>query len=257
MTKSILVIGDSHAHPSYSNERFDWLGKMILEYKPDIIIDIGDFADMPSLSHHDMGKLKYEGRRYKKDVECVLDARKRVVAPYIEYNKKQKELHKKQYHPRLVALGGNHEDHIDRAVQYDSKLDGLISVDDLMYKELGWEYHSFGEIVEIEGIAFTHFFMGGVMGKPMGGLYPTANILKKYHTSCVQGHTHYFQMRHEQGLHGKIYAFMAGCYFDYNPDWTNAHIFYDRGILMLNGVNNGSIESFSWAGIEEIKRKYQ
>jgi len=256
MAKNILVIGDSHAHPDHPNDRFDWLGKLILDTRPDIVVDMGDFADMPSLSSHDVGKAKFEGRRYKKDIACAIDARKRVMAPTSAYNAHQATLHRHRYHPRLIALGGNHEDHINRAVQLDAKLEGMISIDDLKIKELGWEFYPFEEMVDVEGVTFTHYFMGGVMGKSIGGLYPTVSILKKYHTSCVQGHAHYFQMRHEMGRHGKIYAFIAGCYFDYDPDWTAAHIFYDRGILMLNGVNDGHIESFAWIGIEDIKRRY-
>ena len=70
-----LVIGDSHAKPGISNRRFEWLGKLILDEKPDVIIDIGDFEDMPSLSSYDVGKKSYEGRRYIKDLESAWEAR--------------------------------------------------------------------------------------------------------------------------------------------------------------------------------------
>jgi hypothetical protein len=257
MSKSILVIPDAHANPAYNNARFDWLGNLILDIKPDIVLDIGDFADFPSLSHFDFGKKTYEGRRYKADVACAIDARTRVMLPTDNYNQHVAQTKHKGYHPRLISLGGNHDDdHITRTIEADAKLDGLISVEDQKRKELGWEFHRFGEMVDVEGILFTHYFMGGVMGKPIGGLYPTVSILKRYHTSCIQGHTHYFQMRHEQRGLDKIYAFMVGCYFDYNPTWTNAHIFYDRGLLLLQGVENGKIESFSWIGIEDVKRRY-
>lgn len=255
--KSILVIPDAHSHPDYPNNRFDWLGKFILEVKPDIIVDIGDFADMPSLSSYDVGKKVYEGKRYKKDIACAIDARKRVMAPTVAYNDHQAILHRPRYHPRLVAICGNHEERITKAVESDPKLEGLVSIADMQHRELGWEFYPFGDMVDIEGILFSHFFMGGVMGKPIGGLYPTVGILKRYHTSCIQGHTHYFQMRHEQRGIDKIYSFIVGCYFDYNPVWTNAHIFYDRGLLYLQGVNNGTIESFSWIGLSDIKRRYE
>lgn len=257
MSKNILVIGDAHAHPAYSNDRFDWLGKMILDLKPDIIVDMGDFADMPSLGRQDIGTMAFEGRRYKDDIAIAIDARKRVKEPSDALVARLKAGHRERWNPRWVALGGNHDDeHFGRAVQADAKLEGLITRDDLQIKELGWEFSPFGEMIDIEGIVFTHYFMGGVMGKSIGGLYPTVSILKKYHSSCVQGHTHFFQMRHEMGRSGKIYAFIAGCYFDFNPEWTKAHIFYDRGILLLNGVENGNVESFSWVNIEEIKRRY-
>ncbi len=257
MSKKILVIGDAHAHPEFPNDRFDWLGKMIVAEKPDIIIDMGDFADMPSLGRQEIGTMAFEGRRYKKDIECAVDARLRVKAPADAESARLLRNHAKRWEPRWVAIGGNHNDeHFGRACQADAKLDGLIRVEDQQIEEQGWEFHRFGEMVEIEGILCTHYFMGGVMGKPIGGMYPTVQILKKYHSSCVQGHTHFFQMRHELGKHGKLYAFIAGCYFDYDPTWTNAHIFYDRGILILDGVDDGDVKDFRWVSIDTIKKEY-
>jgi len=62
----LLIIGDPHAHPDYDNKRFTALGKYILKTKPDIIVCLGDFADMPSLSSYDKGTKGFEGRRYKR-----------------------------------------------------------------------------------------------------------------------------------------------------------------------------------------------
>ena len=46
---NLMIIGDPHAHPDYYNSRFEKLGKCIVKSKPDIIVCMGDFADMPSL----------------------------------------------------------------------------------------------------------------------------------------------------------------------------------------------------------------
>lgn len=78
---NLLVIGDPHAHPSYDNSRFTKLGNFIAREKPQIIVCIGDMADMPSLSSYDKGTKGFEGRRYKKDVESVIDAQKKLFAP--------------------------------------------------------------------------------------------------------------------------------------------------------------------------------
>ena len=63
--KTHLVIPDSHAHPDYSNERYDWLAELILDIKPDVVIDIGDWFDMPSLCSYDRGTKGFEGRRFQ------------------------------------------------------------------------------------------------------------------------------------------------------------------------------------------------
>lgn len=254
--QSILVIGDAHAHPDYPNTRFDWLSKMILEVRPDVVMDMGDFADMPSLSSFDFGKTGYEGRRYKRDIACAINARTRVMASVVAYNKGKAKA--KQYNPRWVALGGNHEEaRINRVVENNALLQGVISYADLGYAELGWDYVPFGKEICVGGIYFSHYFVGGVRDKPVEGMYPAATLLKRYHTSRIMGHSHYFQVRHESAHKGHIWAFIAGCYFDYEPNWTKqAHNFYDRGILVLHGVANGDIDAFSWVGIDEIKRRY-
>ena len=40
----------------------------IFEEKPDVVVCLGDWFDMASLSSHDKGKKSFEGRRYKQDV---------------------------------------------------------------------------------------------------------------------------------------------------------------------------------------------
>ena len=46
MPKDILVFSCAHTDPSVGNERFDWLGQYIADVKPDVVVDLGDGADM-------------------------------------------------------------------------------------------------------------------------------------------------------------------------------------------------------------------
>ena len=63
--------------------------------------------------------------------------------------------------------------------------DGVLSIKDLAFEEYGWEVHDFLEVVIIEGVAFSHYFTSGTMGRPV----TTAQAcLTKKHMSCVQGH---------------------------------------------------------------------
>lgn len=74
-----LVVPDPHAHPDYSNKRFEYLGKLIVDLKPDKVICLGDFADLPSLCSYDKGTAGFEGRRYKDDVASVIDAQEKML----------------------------------------------------------------------------------------------------------------------------------------------------------------------------------
>ena len=62
-----LVVPDIHAHPDHNNDRADWLGKLILDIKPDVVVNIGDMWDMPSMSSYDKGTKGFYGRSYRKD----------------------------------------------------------------------------------------------------------------------------------------------------------------------------------------------
>jgi hypothetical protein len=46
----ILVIPDCQIKEGVPLEHLTWAGKAIVDYKPDVVVNIGDFADMPSLS---------------------------------------------------------------------------------------------------------------------------------------------------------------------------------------------------------------
>ena len=119
---NLLIIGDPHAHPDYDNKRFTSLGKFIAKEKPDAVVCIGDMADMPSLSSYDKGTKGFEGRRYYRDVNAVLDAQDKLFAPIRKA---------KKYKPKMYMCLGNHEDRITRAVNSSPELEGAIGLDDL------------------------------------------------------------------------------------------------------------------------------
>ena len=152
-----LIIPDAHAKPDVSNERFDWLGRMIMAERPDVIVCIGDFYDMEALSSYDRGKGSMEGRRYKKDIEAGNEALSRLMAPMIKHNKRQAKNKKKQYSPRMVYTAGNHENRINIALNQDPwTLEGVISMEDMAWKQYGWEAYPYLERVCVDGITYTH-----------------------------------------------------------------------------------------------------
>ena len=157
----IIVIPDCQVKPNTSIDHLEWAGKYIAEKKPDVIVNIGDFWDMPSLSCYDKGKKDFEGRRYKKDVEAGNAAMDLLLAPI----KKESNKRGSKWKPRLVYTMGNHEQRIDRAVENDAILEDVISYDDLNL--IDWEVHDFLQPVVIGGVAFAHYFTSGIMGRPV------------------------------------------------------------------------------------------
>src|SRR3990167_10005004 len=128
MTKH-LVLPDCQVKPGGDFTYLKKIGTYIVEKKPDTIVCIGDFADMESLSTYDIGKRAFEGRRYKADIEASHAAMDALLEPMWTYNERAKRNKEKQYKPRMVLTTGNHENRINRAVNDDPKLDGVLSTE--------------------------------------------------------------------------------------------------------------------------------
>jgi hypothetical protein len=261
MKKDILIIGDAHARPGVSNERFKWLGKYACEKQPDIIVDMGDWADMPSLSSYDIGKRSYEGRRYIKDVQAAVEARQNFDNCLQAFSKGASKRHKAKYSPTKISLGGNHcEGRITRVIEDDPKLDGLIGIEDLQYEEFGWDYIPYRTPVNVQGFTFCHYFSSGVMGRPIGGEMPALSILRKQFCSCISGHLHLFDVAHRTRPDGsRIWGFFAGCFMAEEQWETYAHQankLWWKGLILLKGCENGDFDEIETITIQELKRRY-
>lgn len=174
---TIFVIGDTQCKQGIDLMYLHWVGNYIATKRPDIIVHIGDHYDMASLSTYDKGQLSAEGRRVAKDIEAG-DKGIAIIESYIA--------RVKDYTPRKVVTLGNHEDRIDRFVQYNPEFLGLIGTDKLAFAEYGWEVYPFLTAVQICGINFVHFVQNGMTGKPLGGAVLTR--LKNVGESFVMGH---------------------------------------------------------------------
>jgi hypothetical protein len=249
--KRIMVLPDVQAKPGVDFSYLSRIGKYAVDKRPDIIVCLGDFADMCSLSSYDRGKKSFEGRRYKRDVEAAHWAMSAFLTPITEYNEKNP---KRPYKPRLVLTLGNHEDRINRAVNDDPKLDGVLSIDDLQYKDFGWEVYDFLEVVMVEGIAFSHYFTTGLMGRPV----TTAQAcLTKKHQSCIQGHQQGLQIATGYQADGALLtSVIAGSCYEHNESYLgpqgNNHW---RGFLMLHDTINGSFDLMP-VSLKYVNRRY-
>ncbi len=213
------------------------VGQYIVDKKPDVIIQLGDFADMPSLSSYDKGKKEFEGRRYTKDIAAATEAMNALLGPILEFNAKARRNKEKQYFPRLVMTLGNHEYRIERAVNDDPKLEGLISTTDLPYNS--WEVYPYLEVIGIDGVNYSHYFTSGVLGRPVGN---AKQLLQKKHQSCVQGHVQKMDIATDYRADGTpIIGLFAGCCYEHDEGYLGPQgNTYFRGIHFLYEVDNGS-----------------
>lgn len=249
-----FIIPDVQAKPGIDFNYLTRIGEYIVDKKPEKIICLGDFADMPSLSSYDVGKKSYEGRRYLTDIMAAKDAMTHLMFPISEYNYKQRINRKAQYLPEMIMLYGNHENRINRAVNNDAKLEGLLSLDDLEYEKFGWKTYPFLERVIVDGVAYSHYFVTGVAGRPAVSAQAQLN---KQHMSCVAGHQQGLQIHTGYKADGTILtSIIAGSCYEHDEDYMgpqgNHHW---RGVLMLNDVHNGGFEPMPIT-LKYLKEKY-
>lgn len=249
-----LIISDCQIKPEQDLDYLRWIGNYIVAKKPDRVICIGDFADMPSLSSYDVGKKAFEGRRYKDDVSAAIRGMNTLFAPLRDFNDKARKNKEKQYKPTYDLFLGNHEERILRAVNADAKLDGVLSMDDLCYDKFGWNIHPYLAVRVLDGVAYSHFFTSGVLGRPVTS---AAALLAKKHQSCVMGHVQDRQIAYGRRADGKsITAIFSGLSHPYNEDYLGPQGNSSwRGIWVLHEVKDGSFDEMP-VSLDFLKKKY-
>lgn len=249
-----LVIPDTQVKPGNNLSFLRYIGEYIVEKKPDTIIHLGDHADMPSLSSYDVGKKSFEGRRYKADIETAHQGMEALLGPLWEYNKKQRKTKHSLYVPRLVLTLGNHEHRINRVVEGDPKLDGTIAIEDLKYRDYGWEVVPFLQPIVIDGVCYAHYFTSGALGRPC---VSAQQQLSKKHQSCIAGHQQGRQVAYATRADGKrITSIIAGSCYEHDEDYLGAQgNNYWRGIIMLHEVEDGQFDEM-FVSLKYLRKRY-
>jgi len=250
----IMVIPDCQIKPDVPTEHLGWAGKYAVEKRPDVIVLIGDFWDMPSLSSYDRGKKSFEGRRYTKDIEAGIAAMQEFMAPIWAEQQRLIRNKDKQWNPRLVYTMGNHENRINRAIEDDAKLEGLISYEDFKLSSFGYEVYSFLEVVTIEGVAFSHYFTSGIMGRPVTS---AKALLTKLHMSACMGHVQDRDIAYAKRADGKMMtSLFVGVFYQHDEDYLGRQGNSSwRGFWMLNDVKDGSFDEMP-VSLEYLRKKY-
>ena len=252
MAKRHLVIPDPHAIPGQSNRRAEWIGKLIVDTKPDTVVCLGDVCDFPSLCSYDKGRKSFQGRTYKADIDAHNDFQERLWGTVRRAKKRL---------PLRVTLIGNHEQRITRAIDLQPELEGTISYDDL-------ELHRFYDIVvpykgstpgtvELDGITYAHFLVSGVSGRPISGEHLAYSLLAKHHASCVVGHNHTLDYCIRTTVGGRrIQALCAGVCQEHFSDFAGeAQKLWWKGVCLLDNVEGGTFD-LTTVSLDKLRKEY-
>lgn len=250
--RTYVVIPDPHATPEADNRRADWASKLIIDVKPDVVVNLGDAADMASLSTYDKGKRDFHGRSYKADINSHLDFQARLWEP-IRSRKKKMSFR--------VVLEGNHERRVERALDLSPELAGTIGFNDFdfdsHYDEVVRYDGGTPGVIELDGILFAHYFITGVSGRPIGGERPAHMLLDKIGASCIAGHLHTFDFATRINISGRTRnGLVAGCFHEHNPGWAgNIGHLWKRGLCVLRNVKDGDFD-LQFISMEALRDEY-
>lgn len=241
-----LVIPDVQMRHGVRDDHMTWIGNYIVEKQPDVIVQIGDFADMESISTY-LRPMEKEGKRYKKDLESVHKALDKLFAPIEAYNRTALE----KYKPRMVLTMGNHEQRISRFVDEHPELEDVIGLHDLRYASYGFEVHPFLKVVKIDGVEYSHYFTSGTMGRPCAS---AAVQLRTRQCSSIAGHVQHTDI----AMHPKtqqIAMFVGTCYLHDEKYLGQQDNCQRRQVVMLHEVDEGRFDPM-FASLRYLEKAY-
>lgn len=243
------VIPDTQVTPETPTDHLQWIGRYLAEeIKPDVIVHLGDHADMESLSSYDRGKKSAEGRRVINDIDAANKAFRLLSQPILDA---------KGYNPELHITLGNHEHRIDRYCEENASLDGFLSTNNLNYADLGWTVHPFLRPICIDGVNYCHYFYNPNSGRPYGG-ESLETRLKNIGFSFTAGHEQVCKTATRPLNNGRIIRGLVHgvCYLhdeDYKGPQGNTQ---KRGIIIKNEVYDGNYDLME-VSLDYLCRKYE
>jgi len=234
------IVPDVQVRPGDVVDHLDWIAQDIVRRKPDVIVCIGDFWDLPSLSRYSpAGGIEKEGARLLSDIQAGDEALLRLTAPIHAETSRLKRNKEKQWRPRLVFTEGNHEYRAAKFASDDARFEGVVGTHLCNVEAFGFERHRFKVPVEIDGVWYAHFWQSQHSDRPIGGTID--NRLNKLGFSFVQGHEQGKRYGNRPLPNGRtIHGIVAGsCYLGVEsyrgPQAANEW----RGTVVLHDVRNG------------------
>jgi len=171
----MVVLPDIHT-PNCEESAIRPILKFIKYYKPDTLIQLGDFCDWDSVSSYDV--------RSTDDITTIEDE---IFSANALLDRIDKACPKKC---RKIMLGGNHEARYAKFIANNGFTLSIRRMKDFSswhgeyeLDKRGWEHVEYGDNVKIGKIVFTHgWYASGGAAKMMAECFPGKNV--------IFGHTH-------------------------------------------------------------------
>jgi hypothetical protein len=255
--RSHIWVPDTQLRAGVPMDHLGWIGEYIVERKPTNLIIGGDWWDMPSLSTYEApGSLSMEGASYEDDIEAGNHGLDLMMKPIDAEVTRLRRNKKALWDPEKDFLDGNHEQRVIKAINQNPKFGGTIGLHHMRVEQHGFRRHKFLEVIDRDGIWYSHYFYQPMSGKPYGGALATR--LKNIGHSFTMGHQQTYDVAMRHLANGQVQrGLVAGaCYLHsehYKGPQANHHW---RGIIVKHEVKNGDY-SLMEVTLDFLCRKYE
>jgi hypothetical protein len=247
----VLVWGCAHDSPTIPDKsRFRHAGQLAAELRPDFIVDLGDSADIDSLSTHAMPGSTDD--RARPGFLAEIDSLTEAYSAFDETAPPADEI------PRYHLLG-NHE---NRAARFEANNPAAIGVYTIplaqVFARLGFAEKQYREWLFIEGVGFVHVPINAA-GKEFSGLNADATVARETTFSVCWSHTHRSNKvrRHKIGIGNGIDVFNTGTFMPQGMIKQYAGLSttgWTYGVHLLT-LRDGCIEAVkTWSTLEMAEK---
>ena len=225
--KTCVFFADRHLiHDEPAHWSWELFKEFLYDFKPDILVDGGDHVDFPYISSFNKDKLLLlEGKRLKKDFDLL--------------NEELADL--RQTCDRMLFLQGNHEERLERAVQKQPLLEGMVDLEaNVDFKALDIEYYPLKQQpVKIDKLHFLH-------GTYTGVNHTKKQLIKYMGSSLIYGHVHAFQA-YSVGVplrNDEWGSWSVGCLCSKTPEWMKGPAHWQNGFAVIYFDDNGNFNVY-------------
>lgn len=245
-----IVIPDGQVRPGVRINHWTAIGNYIAEWRPAVIINLGDFYDMPSLSKYEDDLTALAARRIERDIEAGDAAYEELTRPWRNIA---------DYHPRLEYTLGNHEFRFERLLEEQPSLRGAIREPWGLALKYGWSVRPYLKPVVIDGVSYCHLFVKGANGRVTNQKFGMPNartqVLREM-MSCTSGHKPGLDVHIQPVGRGSMRGIIAGSCYQHEEEYmTPQGTTYWRGILVKHGVKDGNYDLME-VGLRYLLEKY-
>lgn len=237
-----LVIPDTQIRAGVPLDHLEWIARYALEHRPDVIVQLGDWYDFPSLSSYDTATHKaLAGADVRSDLEAGHEGWERFEGVIRADNRRKNS--KRRYKPTRYWLLGNHENRLQRALQDQPWLRGLVAGWQQPATSKGWRPVPFLQPLHLDGVSYCHYFVrsasGSVTQSRRGQPSAKAQVVREG-ASTTAGHRQGLDVHVQPTSRGLLRGVIAGSCYQHEEEYlTPQGVHYWRGIIHKRRVRNG------------------